>query len=263
MDPLTFAGLGVIFVAIVVATVMDGNSFGPLIGPSSVVLVMFGSMGAAFMGYRMTDAKRLPKGLIVALTGSPPDPNEVVTKLMHFAESARREGILALEQGIKDLDDPFQKTGLQMVVDGVEGEVVRDVLEAEIASMETRHGQMIGMFRKLAEYAPTFGMIGTVIGLINILGNLSNPDALGTGMALALLTTLYGVFFANVFFNPIANKLDRLHGMEVAARELALEGILAVREGASPRLLVERLEAYLEPELRVGAKVRLGAEEAA
>ena len=147
-----------------------------------------------------------------------------------------------------------------MVVDGVEGEIVRDVLEAEIASMETRHGQLIGMFRKLAEYAPVFGMIGTVIGLINILGNLSNPDALGSGMALALLTTLYGVFFANVFFSPLANKLERLHGMEVAARELALEGILVVREGASPRLLVERLEAYLEPELRVGAKVSLGGE---
>jgi chemotaxis protein MotA len=102
------------------------------------------------------------------------------------------------------------------------------------------------------------GMIGTVVGLINMLGNLSDPAALGTGMALALLTTLYGAFFANVFFNPIAAKLKRLHTMEVEARELTLEGIMAVREGASPRLLVEKLEARLDPTLRVGAKARMG-----
>ncbi len=262
MDPLTLAGIGLVFVAIVVSTVMDGNSFGPLIGPSSVVMVLLGTLGGALAGYRLPDAMKLPKAMIVAITGAPPEPDEVVTQLMNFAESARREGILALEQGLKDVDDDFLRTGLQMVVDGVEGDVVRDVLETEIDAMDARHGLTIGMFAKLAEYAPTMGMVGTVIGLINMLGNLSDPSALGTGMALSLLTTLYGVFFANIIFNPIGNKLKRLHGMELAARELTLEGIMAVREGASPRLLVEKLEARLEPELRVGAKVRMGQEAA-
>lgn len=263
MDPLSLIGLGIVFLALVGSTIMDGNSFGPLIGPSSAVLVLFGSVGAVLSGYRMEDAKRLPKAFVVAYTGSPPDPDKLVTQMMEFAEAARRDGILALESKIEELDDPFMASGLTMVVDGVEGDEVREVLEVEINAMEDRHGQTVAMVKKLAEYAPTLGMIGTVVGLINILGNLSNPDALGTGMALALLTTLYGVFFANIFFNPVATKLEKLNGVEIAAREMTLEGILAIREGASPRSLVERLEARLEPTLRVGFKARSGGEEAA
>ena len=257
MDPLSAIGLVLVFVAIIVSTVMDGNSFGPLIGPSSFVLVLMGSIGAVLAGFRMNDAKRLPKGFIVAFTGSPPDPDVLVTRLIKSAEAARKDGILALEQGLEDMDDKFLQSGLQMVIDGMEGEDVRNVMEAEISAMEARHDSLIGMFKKLVEYAPTLGMIGTVIGLINILGNLSDPEALGTGMALALWTTLYGVFFANILFGPVAAKLALLNTMEVASRELTVEGILAIREGASPRHLVERLEAYLEPELRVGAKARL------
>jgi chemotaxis protein MotA len=258
MDPLTLAGLGLVFLSIILSTLMDGNSFGPLIGPSSLVLVLFGALGGALAGFRMPDALSLPKGFIKAITGSPPEPDAVVTQLMGFAESARREGILALEEGIKTVEDEFLKAGLQMVVDGVEGDVVREVMETEIESMQARHANMIMIFGKLAEYAPAMGMLGTVIGLINMLGNLADPSALGKGMALSLLTTLYGVFFANIFFAPMGAKLTKLSKMEVAARELTLEGILAVREGASPRLLVEKLEARLPPDLRVGAKVRMG-----
>ena len=258
MDPLTIVGLVLVLLAIVVSTIMDGNSFGPLIGPSSLVMVIVGTIGGALAGFRIPDAAKLPKGAIIAFTGSPPEPDEVVTQLMGFAEAARREGILALEQGIKDVDDAFMKSGLQMVVDGVEGDVVREVMETEIEAMEARHALVIDLWAKLGEYAPVMGMIGTVIGLINMLGNLSDPQALGSGMALAMLTTLYGSFFSNVIFNPIAAKLKRLHTMEVAAREVTLEGIMAVREGASPRLLVEKLEARLEPPLRVGAKARMG-----
>ncbi|MCB0990062.1 MAG: motility protein A [Acidimicrobiales bacterium] len=257
MDPLTLIGLGLVFVAIIVSTIMDGNSFGPLIGPSSFVLVLFGALGAALSGYRMDDAKRLPKGFIVAFTGSPDNPDDLVTQLMNYAEAARREGILALEEGLDDLENQFLRSGLQMVVDGLEGEEVRQVMEAEIIAMEARHESMIGLFKKIVEYCPTLGMIGTVIGLINILGNLSDPSALGTGMALALLTTLYGVFFANVIFGPVAQKLSVLNELELASKELTVEGILAIREGATPRHLVERLEAYLQPELRIGSKARL------
>jgi len=257
MDPLSIIGLVMVFLAIIVSTIMDGNSFGPLIGPSSLVLVLMGSFGAVFAGFRMADAKRLPKGFIVAYTAAPPDPDVLVTQLMNYAEAARKEGILALEQGLDELEDQFLRSGLQMVIDGMEAEEVREVMEAEVAAMDTRHEGLIGMFKKLVEYAPTLGMIGTVIGLINILGNLADPEALGTGMALALLTTLYGVFFANIFFAPVAAKLTLLNTLEVASRDLTVEGILAIRDGASPRHLVERLEAYLEPELRIGQKARL------
>jgi len=262
VDPLSLIGLGLVFLAIIGSTIMDGNSFGPLIGPSSVVLVLFGTIGATLAAYRMEDAKRLPKGFIVAFTASPPEPDALVTQMMEFSEAARREGLLALEAKMEELEDPFLKAGLTMVVDGVEGDEVREVMETEITAMESRHEGLIGLFKKLVEYAPTLGMIGTVIGLINILGNLSDPEALGTGMALALLTTLYGVFFANIIFAPVAGKLEKLNAIEVAARELTVEGVLAIREGASPRNLVERLEARLEPELRVGFKSRAGDEAA-
>lgn len=259
MDPLTPAGIALVFVAIVVSTVMDGNSFAPLIGPSSIVMVFIGCIGAAAAGFRIPDMAEMPKAMIKAFTGAPPEPDAVVTQLMNFAESARREGILALEQGIKEVDDAFMRAGLQMVVDGVEGDVVRDVLETELEGVEARHGMTTKIFEKLAEYAPAMGMLGTIIGLVNMLGNLSDADALGKGMALAMLTTLYGSFLANVIFLPIAEKLKRLHAMEMAAYELTLEGIMAVREGASPRLLVEKLEARLAPSMRIGAKARMEA----
>jgi chemotaxis protein MotA len=263
VDPLSLIGLGLVFLAIIGSTIMDGNSFGPLIGPSSLVLVLLGTIGTVLAGYRMEDAKRLPKAFVVAFTGSPPEPNALVTQMMEFAESARREGILALESKMEELEDPFLKAGLTMVVDGVEGDEVREVLETEVNAMEDRHLQLVVMIKKMVEYAPTLGMIGTVIGLVNVLGNLANPEALGTGMALALLTTLYGVFFANIFFAPVATKLEKLNSVEVAAREMTLEGVLAIREGASPRDLVERLEARLEPELRIGFKARSEGNEAA
>ncbi len=262
MDPLSLIGLGLVFLSIIGSTIMDGNSFGPLIGPSSFVLVFFGSIGAVLAGYRMDDAKRLPKGFILGFTGKPPDPNGLVTQMMEFSEAARREGLLALEAKMEELEDPFLKTGLTMVVDGVEGDEVRAVMETEIGAMEERHQALIAMIKKLVDYAPTMGMLGTVIGLINILGNLSDPSALGGGMALALLTTLYGVFFANIVFAPVASKLEKLNAIEVAARELTLEGVLAIREGASPRNLVERLEARLEPEQRIGFKGRSEGEAA-
>ena len=259
MDRMSIIGLSLVAAAIVFSTMLDGNSLTPLFGPSSLLLVVLGTFGAVLAGLRLVDAKQLPKAAKVAFTAEGADPDVVVTQLMEFADVARRDGILSLEERLPAVEDDFQRSGLQMVVDGEEGDTVREILELEIGSMEDRHLHVIGAFRRFVDMAPTFGMIGTIIGLVNILGNLDSPDALGSGMALALLTTLYGVFIANVVFAPIANKLERLHALEVAARELALEGILAVREGASPRLLVDRLEAYLDPQLRVGAKARKDA----
>lgn len=256
MDPLLIGGLVLSLLAIVASTIMDGNSFGPLIGPSSFVLVMFGSLGAAVMAYRLTDLSRIPKALIYALTGTPPNPDAAVTQLARLADTARREGMLALEGRLEEVDDAFVRQGLQLVVDGLDAEQVREVLDIDIAAAEERHKLSIGFFRAVGAYCPTFGMIGTVIGLVNMLQNLSDPDQLGVGMALALLTTLYGVMLANMVFNPIAGRLDRLNAMEMAARDVALDGILSIQAGTSPRLLVERLEVYLPPAARIGLSER-------
>ena len=252
------AGLVICLIAIAVSTIMDGNSFGPLVGPSSFVMVFFGTLGGSLMGYAMTEVKRVPKALIYALKGTPPDPDAAITELAALADVARREGMLALESRLGDIEDPFLKTGLQLVVDGLDADQVSEVLGIELDASAARHEVGISFFKTLGAYAPTFGMLGTVIGLINMLGNLSDPEQLGIGMSLALLTTLYGVMFANLMFLPVATKLERLNTEESAAREVVLDGILSIQSGVSPRVLVERLETYLSPDQRVGLSGRQG-----
>ncbi len=249
-------GLGLAFAAIVISTIMDGNSFGALIGPSSLVLVLLGAIGATISGFEMSDVTKIGKSVIIAFTGKPLDPDGFVTTMMKFAETARREGVLALEAKLNEVEDPFLKSSLQLVIDGVDNESVRAILETELDAIEERHQTQIALWKGFGGNAPTLGMLGTVIGLINMLQNLSDPDQLGIGMSLALLTTLYGVLFANLLFLPIAGKLERLHNIEMNVKDLIIEGTLAIHAGSSPRLLVERLEARIDPKLRVGHQAR-------
>ncbi len=251
-------GIFLAILSIVISTVMDGNSFGALVGPSSIVLVLFGTLGVTMTGFEMADVSKFPKWAVMAYTGSAPDPDGMVTQLASLADTARRDGVLALEGKLEEIEDPFIKTGIQLIVDGVDEGSIQEVLEIEIAAMDERHRVGISFFENASAASPTMGMIGTVIGLINMLGNLSSPEQLGIGMSLALLTTLYGVIFANFFFAPISNKLKRLNTLELSMRDMAIDGILTVQSGASPRLLVERLESYLAPEARIGYQERLG-----
>ncbi len=257
MDPLFLGGLLVSLIAIVVSTLMDGNSLGPLVGPSSAMLVVFGAIGASIMAYRTSELSSLPKSAMSAIKADVPDVAETITSLARLADTARRDGMLALEAKMEALEDRYITLGIQLLVDGADEEVVRETLEIELAATDDRHRNAIGFFKTLAGYSPTFGMVGTVIGLINMLGNLSDPSQLGKGMAMALLTTLYGVLFANLVYAPIANRLERLNTIELAAMEVTLDGILTIRRGASPRALIERLESYLPPSERLGATERL------
>lgn len=260
---LTVVGVVVVLIGIVVSTIMDGNSFAPLIGPSSLVLVILGAVGAGMTGFEIPHLASMPKAMIKAFTGKPPNADASVTRMMRMAEVARREGVLALEAQLKDLeDDPFLQQALQLVVDGMDTDNARAILDTTVESVDARHQTQISLWKSIGGYCPTFGMMGTVIGLINMLGNLSDPSQLGIGMSLALLTTLYGVFFANVIFIPVANKLERLNDAELTTMGIVVDGVLAIQSGASPRMLVERLEAFLEPTQRVGHHARAQAEAA-
>jgi chemotaxis protein MotA len=258
VDFMFIAGITIAVLSIVVSTVMDGNSFAPLIGPSSFVLVLFGAVGTTIMQYQLSDVVKVPKAAIKGITSKPENSSDTITLLAKVAERARKDGFIALEGMLKEIEDPFVKVGLQLVIDGVDADDVSKVLETEMNAMNDRHRIAIGWLKAAGGYCPTYGMMGTVIGLINMLGNLSDPSSVGPSMSLALLTTLYGVMFANMAFTPLSNRLTRLHEAELAVQEVAVEGILAIRDGASPRLLVERLEAYLPLAERVGDKVRLG-----
>ena len=238
--------------ALLMAAMLEKISFGALIAPSPMILVFVGSLGATFIAYKTKEWKKIPKVLGVAFKGKVPDPDELVTSFAHFADIARKEGMLALEGEIGRIEDPFLKTGLQLVIDGVDGEQVREVLEIEIDALTERHHSMSQFFLTMGGFAPTFGLMGTIVGLIGVLRELSDPTKLGKGMALGLLGTLWGVVAANLLFQPIGTKLNRLHEQEVAVRHLAVEGILGIREGMATRLLVERLEARLSPDMRKG-----------
>jgi len=262
VDPMFIGGLLLALLTIVVTTLMDGNSFAPLFGPTSIMLVLLCTIGAGLMAARKEDAGAIPKSTIKAIKGQAPDVQATITQLAQLAEVARRDGMLALEARLEGIEDRFVRTGVQLLVDGADEEVLRDTLDIEMATLDERHSAAINFFRQLAGYAPTFGVLGTVIGLINMLGNLSDPSQLGAGMAMALLTTLYAVLCANLFFSPLAERLKRMNDLELAAMSVTMDGILTIRRGASPRGVVERLESYLPPSARLGVADRLGQRDA-
>lgn len=255
---LFLGGLILGLASLLAVLLMEGGSVGAIIGPSAFVLAVLGPFGATLMGAGQQDVRNLPKALVIAMKGRTPDADAVITLLGRFADRARREGMLVLESELPEVEDHFLRTGLQLVVDGVDGDHVRGVLEAELDAMRERHHALIRFFHTMAGFAPIFGLMGTIVGIVGVMGKLEEPADLGHGIALALLGVLYGVLFGNLVYLPIANKLERLHNLETEARRLTLEGILAIREGMSARLLVERLEARLAPERRVGHQQRFG-----
>jgi chemotaxis protein MotA len=175
------------------------------------------------------------------------DLKGIITKLMSFSDKARREGLLALEEELEDLDNEYMKKGLRLVVDGTDGAIIRDLLEIEMAQVAGRHAAKIGVLNMWATLAPGFGMLGTVIGLIAMMKNLEDKASVGPNMALALITTLYGSIVANALLMPMTAKLKTQDGAEAAVMEMVIEGILSIQAGDNPRILAMKLLSYLDP----------------
>ena len=248
MDPITIIGLlvalGTTFGAMTMAGIDPMSIF--FADPGSIILVFGGTVGATLASNSMEDAVGAGKVMAKAVAApKQPDKEETIQQLLGFAETARKEGLLALESAAKEIDDPFLRKGIEMSVDGTDPEIVREVLETEIEATQARHGAGAGFFTTAAGFSPAFGVAGTVIGLIDMLNNLSDPSALGPALAVAFATTLWGVFLANYIFQPIAQKLRRVSELEIAYKELVLEGILSIQAGSSPRAVSDRLVAYL------------------
>jgi len=172
---------------------------------------------------------------------------QIIPNMVALSEKARREGILALEEGLEDLEDPFMKSGFRLVVDGTDGVVIRTIMENELNRIESRHMSWIGMVVQWAGLGPSYGMMGTVIGLIGMLQNLDDKSAIGPNMAVALVTTLYGSLLANMFLTPITNKLTYHNGLEIQVKEMVIEGVLSIQAGDNPRILATKLLTYLDP----------------
>jgi len=216
--------------------------------------------GCSFATFLVSNPKRIClatiKYLMIACRSYKVNLLEIISIFVSFAEKARRDGLLALESDIDELKDDFLRRGLQMVVDGTDPNLIKSILEIDLAAMEDRHATAAQVFINIATLAPAFGMLGTLIGLIQMLASLDDPSAIGPAMAVALITTFYGSIIANCFCNPIAFKLRAYSAEEVALKELTIEGMLAIQSGDNPRIVEERLKAFLPPKEREVKKKR-------
>ena len=175
---------------------------------------------------------------------------QIINKIIELSNVARKEGLLSLEEAAADLDDPFLKKGILLIVDGTDPELVRGILETELSSVEGRHKAKIGFWQDVASMGPAWGMIGTLIGLINMLQNMSDPSSVGPNMSTALITTLYGSMLANWICTPVANKLKANNSAEMRQKEILVEGLLSIQAGENPRVIEEKLKSFLTPNMR-------------
>lgn len=257
MEIATPLGIVIAFAAVIGAFVMEGGNPAAMLSPPSMILVFLGTLGICVASNRTTDLGGIMKAFLrCILPGKKVDSAATVTELMTFADVARRDGLLALEEKAKAIEDPFLKRGLELVIDGTDSEEVAEALEMEIAALRERHKVAAKWFADAGGFAPTLGIIGTVLGLVHALEGLSDPAGLGHAISAAFIATLWGVMSANLMWLPMSNKLKRISAVEVAHRELIVQGILAIQAGVSPRAVGERLKSHLPPKARddVGAK---------
>lgn len=245
MDPAGFIGLVVAFGAIFGALLMEGADPMSIFLPAPLLLVWVGTIGVGIAGHTLKDAIESYKAVPRAFMKKIPDPTTTVDTLVDLADRARREGLLALEDAAKDIDDPFLRGGLQSAIDGTDPDDLRLILEDKIATKRTKEKVWSKYFADMGGYAPTVGIIGTVISLVHVLENLSDPASLGHSIAAAFVATLWGILSANVVWLPIGARIKRFSDLECAQMEVTLEGLLAVQAGANPRLVGERLRSLL------------------
>lgn len=260
MDIATILGLGGALVIVMVVLIMDGGSPAELLAhPSAILLTFFGAIMATTITTSLSTLTRLPKILIKAFTTQKVDHHESIEQLVHMADRARREGLLSLEEESRKIEDPFVQKGIMMVVDGVDAAQVRAILETNIQQMQSRHRAGIGFFAAAGGFSPTFGIIGTVMGLISVLKQLDDPNALARSIAGAFLATLWGLLSANLIFLPMSGKLKAKSEEEAHNRYMQLEGILAIQAGENPRIVREKLNAYLPPSAVKGEEEKSSA----
>ena len=248
MDPATLIGIALSLGALLTTMVLEGSSPMAIVLLPPILLVFGGTFGAAIAGSAMADVKKIGGWFKLALMPAkvPPVSDRIAT-LVGLAEKARKEGLLALEAQVKDIDDPFLKRGLQMGIDGTDPEELRAVLEGEISAKKSEDKVAAKFFTAMGGYSPTIGIIGTVVGLIHVLENLSDPGSLGPLIAGAFVATLWGVLSANLFWLPMGAKITRISDLQAAQMELLVEGITEIQAGTSPRAVRQKLNALVPP----------------
>ena len=249
MDITTIIGLVAGF-GLVISAILMGGSAGVFWNVPSVLITIGGMISATLLNFPLRDVVTVMGSVRNAFLHKERSPEELIEKLVNFATIARREGILALEAHASETDDEFLRKSIQLAIDGTAPELIKDILSTELAFMEDRHAMGQSILIAMGTYAPAYGMIGTLIGLIQMLTTLDDPSKIGAGMAVAMITTLYGSLVANAFCLPAAGKLKVRTSNELLAKELIIEGILSIQSGDNPRIVEQKLKAFVSPAVR-------------
>jgi chemotaxis protein MotA len=249
MDIATIVGLVAGFGLVISAIIMGGSPI-IFVNPPSALITVGGTLAATLVNYPLSDVLSVLTSVKNAFFTKEISPQALIEKLVGFATIARREGILALESHTAEAGDEFLERSVQLAIDGTAPELIKDILTTELAFMEDRHAMGQSILLAMGAFAPAFGMIGTLVGLVNMLATLDDPSKIGGGMAVALLTTLYGAIMANIIFLPAAGKLKVRTSNELLAKEIIIEGILSIQSGDNPRIVEQKLKAFISPALR-------------
>ncbi|MCH8824987.1 MAG: MotA/TolQ/ExbB proton channel family protein [Planctomycetes bacterium] len=246
MDIATLIGL-VLGAALVLMAILLGGDLMAYVNIPSVLIVIGGGFAATMASTPLKKFLQMPNVLKKTLFSKTTDTLTLIRQIVELAEVARRDGILALEGMVEDMDDDFLVSGIQMAVDGTDPEIIQTIMETELENLLERHEVGKSMFDALGRYAPAFGMIGTLIGLVAMLSNMDDPSKIGAGMAAALLTTLYGALLANILFLPLADKLAIRSAEEALTKTIVIQGVMTIQSGDNPRAVESKLMTFLPP----------------
>jgi len=248
MDISTIVGVFAALAIVFTVQILDGGSPASILLIPSMLLVFGGAFAAGMAGGVLKDATAIGKQLQKAFLAKVTPPTKLVDNIVKLAERARREGLLALEDAVKTVEHPFLKRGLQLAIDGTDPEELHDILHAEVAAKKKADKAGSKLFENMGGYAPTIGIIGTVMGLVHVLENLNKPQTLGPAISSAFVATLWGVLSANLIWLPVAARLGRLSAVEAEEMELVIDGVLAIQAGSNPRLVAQKLRSLLPPD---------------
>ncbi|OHW62765.1 chemotaxis protein PomA [Andreesenia angusta] len=249
MDITTLMGI-VLGAGLIIWGIVTSGDLGNYVDVASIILVIGGTITAVLASYPMEKLKKTLTITKIAFQNRSHSPTNIMKEIIELSSVARRDGLLALEEAGNKAEDEFLKKGIMLIVDGTDPELVRNIMETELTFLEERHADGRGLFDSIATFAPAFGMIGTLIGLINMLQGLDDPSTVGPQMSVALITTFYGSVLANAFGMPISAKLKVKSKQEILMKELIVEGLLSIQAGENPRIIEEKLKTFIPPELR-------------
>jgi chemotaxis protein MotA len=250
MDIATVGGLIIGISAVVMAFLMEGGHLGMVVQAPAMIIVVFGTLGAATITTSFSTVIRIPTYLRIAMSRSGYRPLGTIEEIVRMAERARREGILGLEEYVKSIEDSFFRNAIKLVIDGTEVTVLREILENEMTYIAERHKAGISLFRKLGGFSPTLGIIGTVLGLIHTLASTDDASRMASAIAVAFIATLWGVAMANLFYLPVSDKLRHRHEEEMFKLQLITEGVVSIQSGDNPRVIRTKLMSFMNSELR-------------